>query len=72
MKSHVTPQMFNAGGVASSYPSSAYLYARKSCCCFAAMVTARYIYARFYVIPIGHYTWFVVTCNELTAPGLFW
>jgi hypothetical protein len=25
-----------------------------------------YIYARFYDISIGHYTWFVVTCNELT------
>jgi hypothetical protein len=25
-----------------------------------------YIYACFYVIPIGHYTWFVVTCNALS------
>jgi hypothetical protein len=24
------------------------------------------IYARFYDISIGHYTWFVVTCNELS------
>jgi hypothetical protein len=24
----------------------------------------RYIYARFYDILIGHYTWFVVTCSE--------
>jgi hypothetical protein len=25
-----------------------------------------YIYARFYDISTGHYTWFIVTCNELT------
>jgi hypothetical protein len=31
-----------------------------------------YIYARFYDISMGHYTWFVVTCNDLSlaaAPG---
>jgi hypothetical protein len=29
------------------------------------MLASTYIYARFYDIFMGHFTWFVVTCNDL-------